>query len=177
MFTNKVDEHISFKIPSIKDAKPLYDLIDQQRVELSRWLPWAQSTVSPSDEENFIRYCHHQIADEKLYSVVILFDEEVGGMADIHGIDHNNKRAQIGYWLGEQFQGKGIMTKSVNQLVKIAFDELKFHRLEIVADAKNINSQRVALRCDFKKDAELKDYLFYHNAFHNIFLYSKLNTN
>ncbi|MCL6516796.1 MAG: GNAT family N-acetyltransferase [Alicyclobacillus sp.] len=41
----------------------------------------------------------------------------------------NNRRTSIGYWLGEQFQGRGIMTTACRTMIDIAFHEYKLNRV------------------------------------------------
>ena len=61
----------------------------------------------------------------------------------------------IGYWLGEQFQGKGIMTAACRVLVNYAFNEFKLHRVEIKCATGNTKSCAIPERLLFY---ERRDY-------------------
>lgn len=56
MFINQINEKIALKLPSKNDAQDLLALIDEDRQELSKWLPWAKTTLAVSDEANFLQY-------------------------------------------------------------------------------------------------------------------------
>jgi RimJ/RimL family protein N-acetyltransferase len=47
------------------------------------------------------------------------------GTIGIKDIDYVNKKANIGYWIGKQYQGKGIATECIKLVVNYAFDVLK----------------------------------------------------
>ncbi|GAD16286.1 GNAT family N-acetyltransferase [Lentilactobacillus otakiensis] len=176
MFINKVNDHISLKLPAVTDADAMLELIDSNRKRLAEWLPWAKSMMAPSDEQKFLQYGIEKMARGDFWFAIILVDNEPAGMIDLHEFSHDNQRAQIGYWLADQYQGMGVMTLCLNQLEQIAFDELGLNRLELIADVANKKSRAVAERRGFHQDGILKEYLLYNGKFHDVVLYSKLKS-
>ena len=69
---------------------------------------------------------------------------------DIHKIDYTNEKAEIGYWIGEPYWGKGIMPKAVKKFLKIVFNKFKLKRIEGLAYLRNKPSQRVLEKSGFK---------------------------
>lgn len=61
-------------------------------------------------------------------------------------INWSNKTAYIGYWLGEEFQGNGIMTKVAKTLTDYAFNELNLNKVEIRAAVENEKSRAIPER-------------------------------
>ena len=64
------------------------------------------------------------------------------------------KIGSVGYWLSEEFQGKGIVLRSVEKLVDYCFTELLLNRIEIKCGTKNYKSQAIAevkvdLQCSY----------------------------
>ncbi|SFH04133.1 Acetyltransferase (GNAT) domain-containing protein [Duganella sp. CF458] len=55
--------------------------------------------------------------------------------------------------LSTEFRGQGIATQAVRLLVRHLFDGLLINRLEIRMDARNLASERVAIKCGFTKEA------------------------
>ena len=90
-------------------------------------------------------------------------------------ISNENHYLKIGYWLAKEFTGKGIMSKSVNALTKIAFEKLNMHCISIHAADKNLASYIVAKRCGFILEATLKDSLFIESKYYNKCIFSKFN--
>lgn len=64
--------------------------------------------------------------------------------------------AEIGYWIGEPYWGKGFATDAVRLAVKFAFEELNLLRVYANIYEYNIGSMRVLEKAGFKKDAIIK---------------------
>ena len=61
----------------------------------------------------------------------------------------SDHEAEIGYWLGKDFWGKGYATEAVQSVVAYAFEELSLVRLWAGAYQENTPSQRVLEKCGF----------------------------
>ncbi len=93
--------------------------------------------------------------------------EAIGCVVLKPGRDINRLSAEIGYWLGEPFWGKGVMTEVVTFVTRFAFAKLDFVRLFAVPFADNTASVRVlekagyriegVLRASACKDGRLRD--------------------
>ncbi|MFD1421954.1 GNAT family N-acetyltransferase [Lactiplantibacillus songbeiensis] len=157
MFINIIDKHISLKPTEIGDAEPLFNLVDQNRAHLKPWMPWVDATATVADESHFIEGMLTKQARGEVFLTTIIVDGEVAGMLDIHNISAANHRGEIGYWLGETFEGHGVMTKSLERLEEIAFTELELHKLQLGADVANTRSRSVAERRQYHLDATLPE--------------------
>ena len=73
--------------------------------------------------------------------------------------DWGKDSAEIGYWVGEEFQNKGIATKASKILVERAFKELKVKSIFGTCNLDNLKSKRVMEKLVFKhyKDIEKID--------------------
>lgn len=78
--------------------------------------------------------------------------QAVGGIGLIPGRDVERISAEIGYWLGEAFWGRGIMTEAVKAMVRYAMDDLKFIRLYAGVFSGNPGSMRVLEKAGFQKE-------------------------
>jgi hypothetical protein len=79
------------------------------------------------------------------------FDKLVGDIG-YHPIDWADRKAEIGYWLGESFQGKGLMTEACKTLITYAFAELGLNKVEIHCAAENIRSCAIPKRLGFTQE-------------------------
>src|SRR5262249_2666138 len=61
---------------------------------------------------------------------IVVGDEAVGGIGLTLGIDVFRRSAEIGYWLGEPFWGRGIATETLHAVTEYAFDAFDVCRLE-----------------------------------------------
>lgn len=64
----------------------------------------------------------------------------------------NLQSCWIGYFLDQDHNGKGYMTEAVQLVVKFAFQELKFHRMEAGVMPHNLGSIQVLLKAGFHKE-------------------------
>lgn len=56
----------------------------------------------------------------------IWVDGQIAGVTGAHTIHRLNRHAEIGYWLGQDFEGKGMMTASVGVLLDYLVEEERF---------------------------------------------------
>ena len=92
------------------------------------------------------------------WAVRIAGGELIGG-AGIVGISRGEK-AEIGYWLAEQYWGRGIMTEVVRRLCEFAFDQYDLHRIYARAYATNPASARVLEKAGFELEGTLRSHFF-----------------
>ncbi|GEK27744.1 GNAT family N-acetyltransferase [Furfurilactobacillus siliginis] len=176
MFTHQLDEHLALKLISEEDAEPILACVERDRAQLAQWLPWATDMQTIADEESFITYARHQFADGTMLPLTIVLDGIPVGAIDLHNIDTKQQRAEIGYWLSSAVQGQGIMTRAVDRLMTIGFDELNLHKLILEVDVDNSASQAVAKRLHMHQEGTLRDQLLINGEFHNAHLFSTLET-
>ncbi|MCC6372129.1 MAG: GNAT family N-acetyltransferase [Bacteroidia bacterium] len=66
------------------------------------------------------------------------------------------KTAEIGYWIGEAYWGKGIATVALSLLTQHALNTLDFVRLHTGVFEHNVASMRVLEKCGYEKDGVFK---------------------
>jgi ribosomal-protein-alanine N-acetyltransferase len=59
-------------------------------------------------------------------------------------------RAELAYWLGPEFQGKGIMTEAGLKIIDFAFHELKLHKIVVGHHVENKASEKLIIRLGFE---------------------------
>jgi len=81
--------------------------------------------------------------------------------------------AEVGYWIGEPFWGKGITTAAVALIVDYGFKTLGLQRIYASVFEGNIASQRVLEKCGFKLEGTLVKGAFKNNHYINDLRYGK----
>ena len=66
-------------------------------------------------------------------------------------------RAELAYWLGPEFQGKGIMTEAGKRVIKFAFNQFSLHKLIVAHHEGNSGSENLIKRLGFKFSHEEKE--------------------
>lgn len=71
-------------------------------------------------------------------------------MVGYHGIDWKNRGTSLGYWLGTEFTGKGLMTRSCQTLMTHAFVAYGMNRVTIACATGNERSRAIPERLGFE---------------------------
>ncbi|EHN59606.1 GNAT family N-acetyltransferase [Oenococcus kitaharae] len=170
-----INQHqVRLLFPDQSQAKDLIEQINQDRESLSRWMSWTKETNNVQDELRFIDYARQQNAKNSLLELTIEVDGKAIGMIDLHNISNHHHRAEVGYWLSSSYQGSGIVTQSLRQLIEIAFGELAFNKIIIMAESENLKSQAVAKRLGFQHEGTLREEYFVAGKYRDLEVYSML---
>jgi RimJ/RimL family protein N-acetyltransferase len=84
-------------------------------------------------------------------------DGKLIGAIGLSGIIKNHK-AELGYWLGKEYRGRGIITEAVGLVTKYAFDKLKLKRVSANVFSWNEASKKVLKKNSYKFEGVLKKY-------------------
>jgi ribosomal-protein-serine acetyltransferase len=171
MFVHKIDEDISLKLIELRDEEMIFELINNSRDYLREWLPWLDNTTKLEDTKEFIKIYLKSSTENTSKNTVILFKGKIVGVAGYNKINRSNKTAYIGYWLGKEFQGNGIMTKVAKTLTDYAFRELNLNKVEIRAAAKNKKSRDIPERLGFINEGCIRqaEWLYNHYVDHVVY--------
>lgn len=70
-----------------------------------------------------------------------------------------SRSAQIGYWMGEQHAGRGIMKKALSIVLDTAFSTMALERVEAACLPENRRSYRLLEAAGFRKEGIARSYL------------------
>ena len=169
-----VSKKITLELIEDIHAEPLLALLNANRQHLAIWLPWVGSMQTVEDFRRYISYCKKQHGEGTDYGYVITFNDVVAGRIGLHYVHQQNKTAAIGYWLGEAFQGNGIITQSCIALINYGFTSLGLHRIEIKCGTGNYKSAAIAERLQFTKEGTLRQAEWVNGKPIDLSLYSML---
>jgi ribosomal-protein-serine acetyltransferase len=175
MLTLIVNEEIRLKPLALSDARVIFQTIDTQRNYLRRWLPFIDHTRHVHDTENFINAIYATPPDIRERVFCIYYKQNFAGLIGLKSIDQTNKKSEIGYWLSESFQKKGIITLSVKTLIDYAFQQLNLNRIQIKCAVGNHESKQIPQRLGFAFEGiEREGELLSDNLFTDLEVYSIL---
>ncbi|MDK9736939.1 GNAT family N-acetyltransferase [Vibrio sp. D404a] len=146
MFKIKINNEISIALVQESFAAQYAQLVSAQIDYLSQWLAWPPHCQTEQDFRIFIQRSLHDYAEGKSMTCAIVYQDAIVGNCSFNTINHDLKKATVGYWLSESQQGKGIVTQVVTKLIKIAFEELDMEKVEISAAVENTASRAVCER-------------------------------
>ena len=96
----------------------------------------------------------------------------VGGIGLHPQNDIYRTNAELGYWIGENFWGKGIVTKAIKKILPIGFSLPNIERIFAVPFGSNIGSQRVLEKTGFTLEAKLSKTLIKNGVFEDELIYA-----
>lgn len=174
MITFRIDDDVTLRQLSEDDAQSLFAVIDRNRTYLRQWLPWLDTSNNADDTLLFIRSTLEQFANNDGFAAGIYFREAVIGTIGFHKVDWLNRSVEIGYWLAEDCQGKGVVTKACKAFIDYAFGEWGLHRVQIRCAVGNAKSCRIPERLGFVKEGLQRQAEFLYDHYVDLNVYGML---
>ncbi|WP_270583587.1 GNAT family N-acetyltransferase [Bacillus smithii] len=141
------------------DFNQLIRWIDSPEFLLQWGGPQFDYPLNESQLEKYIENANRDTSDTLVYKVIHKETGNVIGHISLGKIDRKNKSARIGKVLvGEKnLRGQGIGSLMVKELLKIAFEELKLHRVSLGVFDFNKSAIACYEKVGFKKEGLLRD--------------------
>jgi len=169
-----VDEETRLRPLVPGDAQALFAQVDANRAHLRRWLPWLDANRTLPHTREFIRRSLEREREGLGRVFLIEHANELCGTAGYNWIDPANRACEIGYWLREDHQGRGIATRCVGALVRHAFEGLELNRVNIQVAVENARSRAIPERLGFQRDGVVRDAEWLYDHFVDAVLYTLL---
>ncbi len=157
MFAHEIDNELRLVLLQPSMAEHLYQLVDANRDHLKEWMPWVESTRSAEDTKAFIRHANRRFADGESLTCGIEYHGELAGVISFNDIHEKLGKVVIGYWIAEDRQGLGIVTRCCRSLMEYAFNEMNMQKVEIRAAADNTRSRAVCERLGLKLEGVISN--------------------
>lgn len=171
------DDDLELRLLEPRHAQEVFDAIVANREHLAAWLPFAEATTQVGDTRSFIEGVLRSFGEGRGPGTFgIWYESEFVGIAGFHEVDRLANRTEIGYWLSEASQGKGIVTKSVRAMVDHAFFELGLNKLEIHMAPGNVRSQRIPERLGFTREGVIRQAINTGSGYHDRTVYGLLRS-
>lgn len=90
--------------------------------------------------------------------------------------DVYEKSAELGYWLAEEYWGKGIMTEAVKNICREAYDKFDIVRIFAEPFEHNKASRKVLEKAGFTCEGIMRDGVFKNGKVYSYYMYSLLKT-
>ncbi|MGF1428625.1 GNAT family N-acetyltransferase [Kitasatospora sp. LaBMicrA B282] len=148
MFSIPVDDDLTLVLAEPHLAEEVTALVARNRRHLARWEPWAEAAPAVDRMRAFLGSCLENFARGSQIQTYIRHRGRLAGGCGLR-IDAETGTAALGYWLDEDSQGQGIVTRAARALLAMAITERRITKVEAVAVATNTRSRAVAERLGF----------------------------
>lgn len=154
---------------NIEDAESLVE--NANNFEIARFMSDAfPNPYTIEDAKNFIAFA---TKDEPIHIFAIEIDGKAVGGIGIHPqADIMKKNAELGYWLGEKYWGKGIISRAIQEIIPFAFKTYDITRIYARPFGNNLASQKVLEKAGFKLEARIKENIFKNGEYLDELVYA-----
>ena len=144
--------------PRMKDAKDLIDNINNLNV--SKYLLVVPYPYTVKDARWWINHCKEKERERPRtsygFNIELKSERRIIGGIGISKIDARQGTADIGYWIGEDYWRKGIVTEAATRLIDFGFKKLKLRRIQAAIFVENEASQGLARSLGFQYEGRLR---------------------
>ena len=147
---SRTDDVITFELPQLHHAGEITAVVRDNLERLKKWMPWAVDDYSIESAKDFVQRNLNTFTSGDAFSVLIRVNGTFAGTIGFHNLDRVNRHAQIGYWIAQDFEGRGIITRCCPLLIDYLFDDLQLNRVQINCNIENTRSRAIPERLGFK---------------------------
>ena len=140
------------------DATLLAEAVTENVEHLKPWMPWAHAEPEPFEVKVARVNRFRGLFDLQQDYVYGIFNKE--GTRQLGGSGLHTRlgddQLEIGYWIHKDFINQGLVTESTAALVRVAFEIIHIHRLEIHCDPGNFASASIPRKLRFTHEGTLR---------------------
>lgn len=174
MFSKIIDENLELRFVSERYAEELCSVVTRNTEHIQKWLSWATDDYSVDTAKSFIKENLNGFAKNEFPSYFIFYEKKLVGGIGFSNVHKSDQNAEIGYWLGEESQGKGIVSKCCREIINYGFNELNLNRIVIRCATENIKSRAIPERLGFTKEGIARQSAKLNGNFIDLIIYSML---
>jgi ribosomal-protein-serine acetyltransferase len=172
----QINSKLRLETIKLNMAEVIFEAIDRDREYLKEWLPFIEETQQVAQTEEFIKAIVTQRGKKKNEVFTIWYNQEFAGLIGFKDTDWINHKTELGYWLTEKMQGKGIAITCVKELTKFAFKKLGMNRIQIKVAVGNEKSKAIPLRLGFQYEGTERQGERFLNRYFDLDVFSYLKS-
>lgn len=172
VFCTLTSDRLTMRKFCIEDAEALYNLAKEKEVADTCLLPHPYTPDMASAWIN----SQKELLSEKGYYIWAVLNEnsDLIGTIGLHPEPINKSVAEIGYWFGKAFWGKGYATEAIEQVLRFGFKIPRFHKIYAKCFTRNIASYKALEKNGLVREGMLKSHIFHLDTYEDIYIYSLL---
>ena len=171
---------IYLRAPQMADYGEWASLREASRAFLTPWEPtWPTDDLSRSAFRRRLRRYSEDQRTDAAYAFFLFRKSDdmlVGGLTLANIRRGVAQAGSLGYWIGEPYARRGLMTGAVQALVPFAFGSLRLHRLEAACIPSNAASIRLLEKAGFVREGYAREYLCINGLWQDHLLFGCVNS-
>lgn len=148
------------------DGAMYYNLLMSNKDHLEEEVSEIKKIKKEEDAEVFVRNLMVAWVARKrfVFAIVDKETDNIIGQIWIEPIKWENKIFEIGYFIEAKNEGKGLVTEAVQYSIKFIFEYLDASKVEIHTKLTNERSKAIPMRCNFTKEAQIRNRSMFKNG-------------
>lgn len=169
-----VNDEIQLQLLESWHVKEYFALIERNRAYLRHWMSWIDAETSLAKDLEFIQFRRRQFEHTQGCLLGIWYQGYIVGSLGLHTVNWENRKAEIGYWLDAEMQGKGVMHNACSSLISYSFREYQLNKVEIHCATENKSSRGVPERLGFTLEGVIRQNEWLHDHYVDHAIYGLL---
>lgn len=173
-------ERVMLRFPRSGDYDEWAVLREDSRNFLTPWEPtWTSDELTRSAFRRRLRRYAEDIRADQAYAFFVFLKDAgtlVGGLTLSNVRRGVTQSCALGYWMGERYARRRLMTEAVRAIIPYVFEILRLHRLEAACLPSNEPSQRLLRRVGFTQEGHARQYLRIDGAWRDHLLFAMLDS-
>ena len=167
--------HCKIRKWKLSDAKALSDTLSSGKIQqnLRDGLPFP---YTEQDGKDYISSVLSADTDITFAFAITVQDKAIGSISVLRQSNIHRQTAELGYYIAEEYWGKGIMTDAVRQICRYVFDNSNIIRIYAEPFAFNTASCRVLEKAGFQYEGTLRSNAVKNGRIIDMKLYSLLKS-
>jgi ribosomal-protein-alanine N-acetyltransferase len=127
------------------------------------------------DAEQYFKAMEAEIDKDKMLrlSIFVASSDEYCGSVGLH-IERDHERAEMGYWIGVPYWGRGYASEAARAVVDYGFRELGLNRIYATVFEGNTASRRVAEKAGMRYEGRMRQHVNKWGSFRDVEVYGAL---
>lgn len=148
-----LNQDIMLKQISREHASELQSLVESNlELDLCYFCPGLKDTYKTLESTNFhIDDANSKISEDGTPDLLIFFQGKLAGLISLSPLDKDQTKSEIGYWLGKEFEGRGLISMAFPFILDYAKSKLKLSLVELSTSIPNLRSQNLPEKFGFSK--------------------------
>jgi RimJ/RimL family protein N-acetyltransferase len=155
-------DRLILRTPKAGDGAVFLSALTESLPELRHYLsflPWVSAEPTLQSAELYCRDSYAKYVT-RVHLSFFIFERESGrlvGGAGLYRISWATPKMEVGYWARTSESGNGYISEAVLALTEFAMSHLGAVRIELITDHDNLNSRKLAERCQFQLEGTMRN--------------------
>jgi [ribosomal protein S5]-alanine N-acetyltransferase len=171
-------ERLFLRQPCTDDVSALNQLMSDPK--LTQFLTWEPHT-STETTSAVIQSLIEAQKNDKAYHWCVCLNDDIIGLVSLIDVKRKIRtwtlnRAELSYWIGTNYQGKGYASEASKNVIAFGFSKLDLHKIIVAHAAENVESKSICQKLNFTQYAYEHDAFQKNNKWNDLVWYEMLKS-